>query len=37
MAHAREYAPLFGFDMADGLYLIGGVALVTLFAAIFVL
>ena len=37
MVHSREYASLFGFDMADWLFLVGGVALVTLLAEVFVL
>ena len=37
MVHAREYAPLFGFDMADWLFLVAGVAVVTFFAEVFVL
>ena len=37
IVHSRQYAPLFGFDMADWLFLFGSVALVTLFAEVFVL
>ena len=37
MVRSLQYAPLFGFDMADWLFLVGGVALVTLLAEVFVL
>jgi hypothetical protein len=37
MVHSRQYAPLFAFDMADWLFLVGSVAVVTLFAEVFVL
>jgi hypothetical protein len=36
MVHSREYG-LLGFDMADWLFLVAGVALVTFFAEVFVL
>jgi hypothetical protein len=37
MTDSQEHAPLLGFEAADWLYLVGGVALVALFAAVFVL